>query len=140
MTPTLYTVFAAPGGGGGVTTSEVYSISNPLDSAEQDVGEGTMYLDSSDLELMHDDADWRDGVDHANSEQIVAIVFPSVTIASGAMVTAAQVMFLVDEVRPGQSEVDVTINIYGELSGNPAAPSATANDVSDRTPTAASVC
>ena len=102
MTPTLYTIFAAPGGGGGVTTSEVYSISNPLDSAEQDVGEGTMYLDSSDLELMHDGAD---------SEQIVAIVFPSVTIASGAMVTAAQVMFLVDEVRTGQSEVDVTINI-----------------------------
>jgi hypothetical protein len=131
MTPTLYTVFAAPGGGGGVTTSEVYSISNPLDSAEQDVGEGTMYLDSSDLELMHDGAD---------SEQIVAIVFPSVTIASGAMVTAAQVMFLVDEVRPDQSDVDVTINIYGELSGNPAAPSTTANDASDRTPTAASVC
>jgi hypothetical protein len=46
---------------------------------------------------------------------------------------------MVDEVRPGQSDQDVTINIYGESTGNAAAPSTTAFDLSSRTPTAAAV-
>ena len=36
----------------------------------------------------------------------------------------------IDEVRPGQSNVDVTISIYGEASANAAAPSTTDFDMS----------
>ena len=49
--------------------TKLASIGSPLDSAEEDVQGGTMYLDSSDLELMHDGAD---------SKQVVGIVFPQV--------------------------------------------------------------
>jgi hypothetical protein len=45
MTPVLMTA-SATAGGGGMTVSETYGVSNPLDSAEQDVVAGTMYLDS----------------------------------------------------------------------------------------------
>jgi hypothetical protein len=43
--------------------------------------------------------------------------------------------FQVDEVRPGQSDQDVTVSIYGELNANPAAPTAGQSDLSARTPT-----
>jgi hypothetical protein len=66
------------------------SISSPLDSAEEDVQGGTMYLDSSDLELMHDGAD---------SQQIVGIVFPSVELSADSILVWSGVVFAVDEVR-----------------------------------------
>ena len=88
-----------------------------------------MYLTSSDYEMVHD----------GGGEQVVGIVFPSVPVPAGVTVTAAYVLFDVDEVRPGQSDQDVTINIYGEANVNPAAPSTTAFDLSSRTPTAAAV-
>jgi hypothetical protein len=44
-------------GAGGAGTSGAFPVGNLLDSAEEDVTNGNMYLDSSDLELMHDGAD-----------------------------------------------------------------------------------
>ena len=48
---------AARAGVGGAGTSGAFPVGNLLDSAEEDVTNGNMYLDSSDLELMHDGTD-----------------------------------------------------------------------------------
>ena len=72
-------------------------------------------------------------------EQLVGIVFPSVDIGSGSILDSAYVLFDVDEVRPGQSDADCLITIFGEKNTNPAAPSNTAKDLSNRVPTAAAV-
>jgi hypothetical protein len=72
-------------------------------------------------------------------EQVVAIRFPDVDVPAGATVTSAIISFDVDEVRPGQSDADVTVSIFGEASGDPAAISDTAFDLSSRTPTTAAV-
>ena len=76
---------------------------------------------------------------HDGSEQVVGVVFPSVDIPAGVTIAAASVIFDVDEVRPGQSDAVTTATIYGELNANPAAPSNTGFDLSNRVPTAASV-
>ena len=107
--------------------SELYSVTGRPDSGEEDVPGGAMYLTSSDLEIMHD-----------GGEQVVAVVFPSVNVPAGATVTAANVIFDVDEVRPGQSDGSVTVAIYGQV-GPADAPSDTAFDLSSRTATDASV-
>merc|ERR550514_1427986 len=73
------------------------------------------------------------------SEQVVGITFPSVDLPPGALMLSANVLFDVDEVRPGQSDQSVTVSIYGEANVNAAAPSTTAFDLSSRTPTAANV-
>jgi type IV pilus assembly protein PilY1 len=128
MTPALSVTYSV-GGGGGATTDGVFTVGSPLDSGEEEIVPGTMYLDSSDLELMHDGED---------TQQIVGVVFPGVTVPQGSSVTRASVVFEVDEVRPGQSDADVTISIYGEAG--PAAAISTANfDLSSRTPTSESV-
>ena len=75
------------------TQTGITSINSPQDSAEEDVIGGTVSLGSSDLELMHDGAD---------SEQVVAVVFPYVNVPTGASVDAAQVVFMV-RARPGRS-------------------------------------
>jgi hypothetical protein len=107
-----------------------FSIESPNDSAEEDISTGDMYLDSSDLEIMHDGAD---------SEQVVGIVFPSVQVKSSDTILGAKVVFMVDEVRPGQSDQDVTVNVYGELAANSAAPSSNSGDMTSRIPTNAAV-
>ena len=71
--------------------------------------------------------------------QVVAVVFPGVGLPAGSSTVWAAVSFQVDEVRPGQSDQDVTVSIYGELNANPVAPTAANGDLSARTPTAANV-
>ena len=105
------------------------SVEGRPDGAEEGVPSGSMYLTSSDYEMVHD----------GGGEQVVGIVFPSVPVPAGVTVTAAYVLFDVDEVRPGASDADVTISIFGEKNANAAAPSNTASDLSSRTPTAAAV-
>ena len=124
-TPALMYTYATLGGAVPQAETVAFSCTGLLDSAEENVGSGAMYLDSSDLELVHDGA----------SEQVVAIVFPGVTVPPGAVVSDARVLFDVDEVRPGQSDADVMINIYGEAVANSAVLSGTAQDISSRTPT-----
>jgi hypothetical protein len=109
------------------STTEVYSVSGRPDGAEETVSTGAMYLDSSDYELMHD-----------GEEQVVGITFPAVNVPAGVSVTFAQITFDVDEVRPGQSDQDTVISIYGQV-GPAAPPSTTAFDLSTRPATASSV-
>ena len=70
--------------------------------------------------------------------QVVAVVFPGVGLSAGSSTVWAAVSFQVDEVRPGQSDVDVSIAIYGEANVSPAKPTTTASDLSARTPTLSS--
>ena len=44
-------------------------------------------------------------------EQVVIIVFPNVDIPPGSSIASADILFDVDEVRPGQSDADTTIVI-----------------------------
>ena len=76
---------------------------------------------------------------HDGSEQVVGVVFPSVDIPPGVTIAAANVIFDVDEVRPGQSDAVTTATIYGEADSKPDPPSTTAFDLSNRAPTVASV-
>ena len=89
--------------------------------------DGVITLDSSDLELMHD----------GGGLQVVAISFPNVVIAPGSVIASADILFDVDEVRPGQSDQKVSITIFGEASASPAPLSSTAYDLSNRDTTAA---
>jgi hypothetical protein len=69
--------------------------------------------------------------------QVVAIRFPSVAIAPGSTIATANIMFDVDEVRPGQSDQKVSITIFGEASTNPAPLTAGLYDLSNRDTTSA---
>eukprot|EP00966_Prymnesium_polylepis_P076866 1781418-Prymnesium_polylepis.1 len=80
---------------------------------------GNMYVDSSDLELMHDA--WLDPA-WALATQIVGITFPNVQLPWYANVTSAKVLFTVDEVRE-RTTTAYAIPIHGEASANAAAPS-----------------
>ena len=105
------------------------SVGGNSDASEEAVASGAVDTSSSDLELTHE----------GDSEQVVAIRFPSVSIAAGVQISSSSILFDVDEVRPGQSDVDTTIAIYGEQSANSAVLSSTAVDISSRRPTRASV-
>ena len=76
---------------------------------------------------------------HDGGEQVVGITFPSVNIPQGDIVTSAYVLFDVDEVRPGQSDATTSVSIYGEANAASAAPTTTANDLSNRVPTSSNV-
>ena len=104
-----------------------FEVSDRTNSGEEDVASGSMYLTSSDLELM------RDG----SSQQTVGIVFPHVAIVPSD-VDDAQIAFEVDEVHTQSSE-PLSIRIVGELSANAALPSQQAFDLSSRMRTSAMV-
>jgi hypothetical protein len=111
------------------------------DSAEQDAFEGSMYLTSTDLELMHDETTAEacpscpGGGSAAGSEQVVALRFNNVQIPRGAGLSEAHIGFEIDEVNEPQSSLPVVIAIYGEYSGNAAEISGRQFDLSSRPPT-----
>eukprot|EP00966_Prymnesium_polylepis_P178122 4124760-Prymnesium_polylepis.1 len=99
-----------------------------------------MYLDSSDLELLHDmwlvsDVE----AERANAEQLVGVVYPSVGVPAGATIKSASCLFVIDEVNPPASSESLVISIYGERTANALAPSASVRDLSRRPATAAKV-
>lgn len=116
----------------------VHTAGCEFQDAEEDVYHGTMYLDSSDLELMHDG--WQGGNLETSGEQIVAMRFTEVPIPNSAAIAEARITFLVDEVHESSS-LPVTIAIFGELSdGGTSLPITTdAFDLSNRVPTTSTV-
>ena len=147
-TPALIVTY---GGDSCVQSSGTDSVAGRPDGAEEDVGTGAMYLTSSDYEVWRlfpstqylrfvasDKACWSQ-IMHDGGEQVVGITFPSVNIPQGDIVTSAYVLFDVDEVRPGQSDATTSVSIYGEANTASAAPTTTANDLSNRVPTASNV-
>eukprot|EP00966_Prymnesium_polylepis_P202706 4696307-Prymnesium_polylepis.1 len=92
-----------------------------------------MYLDSSDIELMHDTwitPEW------SEAEQVVGITFPGVDVPPWAQITSARVLFVVDEVRE-RVTTSFSIVIHGEAAANAALPSESSYDLSSRPLTAA---
>lgn len=77
---------------------DTFNIQNGNDDAEQDINNGSMYLTSSDLELLQD----------GSSEQLVGIRFNGVNIPQGATINSAYIQFTVDEVNTSGT-VDILI-------------------------------
>lgn len=113
----------APSGGGETTTVEV-RVSQSSDDAEEAVDDNSMYMDSSDLELIDD-----------SGEQVVGIRFQNVNIPQGATITSAYLQFATDET--GSTTTNLTIK--AQDSDNAATFSSTDGDISGRATTTASV-
>jgi len=96
-------------------------ISSSSDDAEER-SNGSMYLSSTDLEIMTDGSD----------QQKVGLRFPNLVIPTGATILSASIEFVIDEDHTGSIDVD----IFGEQidSGT----FSDSNDVSGRTKTTAS--
>ena len=102
-------------------------ISSSGDDVEQLTSDGSMYLDSSDLELGDDFAYF--------GEQAVGLRFTGVNVPQGATITAASIEFETDET--GSDPTVVTI--WGQAADNAAAFGSGAYDLTGRPLTAASV-
>ena len=104
------------------TTFEARVVAS-LDDVEQ-FADQSMYVNSSDLELIHD-----------SSDQIVGIRWTGLTIPKGATITAAWIQFAAKESWPDAT----SLNFYGQASD--AAPQFTSNtnDVGARARTSAFV-
>ncbi|HKY31066.1 MAG TPA: PKD domain-containing protein [Candidatus Polarisedimenticolia bacterium] len=98
-------------------------VASGNDDAEES-SSGSMYLDSSDLELTYD-----------GSDQVVGLRFAGVQVPAGALITRAHVQLVVDET----SSTTTVLSIRGEAADRPAAFSSSARDISARPRTAAAV-
>jgi hypothetical protein len=94
------------------------------DDAEELVT-GSMYLTSSDLELVYD----------RGGDQKVGMRFTGVAIPQGATITKAYVQFQVDQT----SSVATDLTIQGEATDNAATFGSAAGDISSRSRTGAAV-
>ena len=99
------------------------------DDAEQNTTTGAVQINSSDLEL--GGYDWG-----GNYKQSTGIRFPNVTLPQGATITKAYIQFSVDELYAAGNTANITIKAQ---KGNAATYAATANNISSRTYTTASV-
>ena len=102
-------------------------ITSGIDDVEQRQN-GTMYTNSSDLEL----------VDDTKSNQVnqtVGLIFRNINVPQGAIITNAYIQFTTDEVSTGVCNVE----IKGENTDNPVDFTNNVNDVSLRSSTIASV-
>ena len=127
--PLLHIEFDESGSGGGnspVTETLTKAIATGNDDVEQRP-DGTMYFDSSDLELINDS--------HTGGNQVVGLRFTSINIPQGATIDNAYIQFTVDETKNSNGSK----SIYGEDSNSSGAFSSSSNDVSNRTKTSASV-
>ena len=101
-------------------------ISSSADDAEERAS-GSMKFTSSDLELVDDNP--------SKPDQTIGLRFNGLDIPQGAIITSAYLQFQVDEVSAGGA----TLQIQGEDADNAAAFANTANDVSSRQATTATV-
>jgi hypothetical protein len=97
-------------------------IASPIASGSDDVEEyqdGTLYTDSSDLEITLEDA---------STNQLIGLRFTDISIPKGATVTGAYIQFSVDETKT----IDLfNVDIYADASSN-SAPFDNSNLVSSR--------
>jgi hypothetical protein len=106
-------------------------VSSSTDDAEEYTGNGSMYLDSSDVELTYDPADWA-----SPGRQIVGLRFASVAIPKGATITSAHVEFTAKETSWTES---TSLKLVAEAADNSKTFTTTAHNVSSRPTTTASV-
>jgi len=98
------------------TFAEEVRVSDPNDDAEERAN-GSMYLNSSDLELSQD-----------SSNQTIGIRFDSIDIPSNVTITNAYIQFTVDEAK---SEA-TSLMIFGEDSDNPSIYTSDYQDITSR--------
>ena len=112
-------------------TSIEVRVSQSSDDAEEFTSEssvgpaGTVYLDSSDLELVEDD----------DAFQVVGMRFADLALPQGATITRAYVQFTVDET----TDTSTDVTVQGEASDNAETFSDTEEGISSRPLTSASV-
>lgn len=103
----------------------VSSIANSY--GEEDNSDGTMYIDSSDLEFVYDGG--------VTGDQTVGLYFPNITIPQGSTINSAYIQFRVDETSSGV----VNLTIEGQLATNALTFTTSNSNVSSRTRTSADV-
>ena len=113
------------GGGGGSPTIVEVRVATGNDDAEERVSNSSMYLTSTDLELISDGA----------TAQLVGMRFTGVAIPNGATISNAWIQFQVDETNSGATNV----NIQGEASDSAAQFTTANSNISSRSRSAASV-
>ena len=102
-------------------------VNSGSDDAEETISDGSMYITSSDIELV-DDMD-------SNGEQIVGLRFNGVEIPQGKTITSAYIEFETDTT----DTVSTSLVISAQASDNAATFSSTGFDISSRLTTSASV-
>lgn len=127
-----YTLTASGGGTATPTATtpghvEV-AVSQGSDDVEQLNGNGSMYLDSTDLELVDDPG-------FNGNDQSVGLRFASVPVPAGVSITDAHIEFVVDEATSGAT----SLTIHGQAADNPGTYSLTAYDLTNRPNTSAAV-
>ena len=108
--------------GGNPYTLEV-RVNQGSDDAEENAASGSMYLTSSDLELVYD-----------GHEQVVGIRFQNVTIPATATISSAYIEFTIDE----STSIATTVLIKGELDPDAATFTYSTDNISSRATTASS--
>ena len=101
-------------------------IANGMDDVEQNGTNGSIYTNSSDMELVNDGS---------KGNQIVGLRFTGITVPQGATITKAYIQFTVDETSSGTTN----LNIKGQDINDAPAFASSTNNVSNRTTTTASV-
>jgi len=101
-------------------------IASGSDDAEQHLGDGSMDITSSDLELAYED----EGTP-ATDEQVIGLRFANIGLSKGALVTGAYLEFEVDETKGGTAPVNLIVE--GELTPNAATFTSAANNITSRT-------
>ena len=115
----------APTSSRGETGTLDIHVSNGNDDAEEDANDGSMYLNSSDLELIFGDG----------HDQIVGLRFQNVTIPQGSAITNAYIKFTTDETT---SEA-TSLEFWCEKYDNPSSFTTSGYNISNRPKTSASV-
>ena len=106
-------------------TSTCFNILTGNDDVEEVVFNGTMDLNSSDIEL----------VVNNGAAQLAGLRFQNITIPSGSVITNAYIQFTVDEATSG----DANLFIRGEDVNNSAAFSTASANLSQRSTTSATI-
>jgi hypothetical protein len=122
-TDTVVVTVNAPGGASTTVTSRVSAGSD--DAEERQTG-GTVYITSSDLELVYDSS--------TTGNQYVGMRFNSVNVPQGKTITNAYIQFTVDEKDSGST----SLTIKGQAADNPGAFTTADYNVSSRATTTAS--
>ncbi len=116
-----FTINVAEDAGAGINVQ----IIDGNDDVEENLSNGSMYMNSSDLELVKD----------GNKEQNIGLRFQNVNIPQGATITAAYIEFETDEKSSGAS----SLTFHGEAADNAAAFVAEKNNLTSRAQTNAVV-
>ncbi len=109
-------------------------IADGADDAEQHLDNGNMDVTSTDLELAYEDAG-----NPATDEQVIGLRFVGIPLDKGGLVASAYIELEVDSVSKEGSENPVNVIIEGELVPDAAPFADVANNITDRTVTAAKV-